>query len=124
MTLISTSDLVWMRAQVAQTLPDTAIIKAVTTVSDGAGGRTPTWAAVTGGTVSCRIDPLGSSAAADAVIASQEAITTHYQLTVPHDAPIAQNNQVEINSDVYEVVSLYEDHSWRVSRRAIVSIIR
>lgn len=109
-----------MRGQVEELLPDTAIIQSVIDASDGAGGQSSTWTAVTGGTVLCRIDP--SARAADLVSdqVGRETLEHIYQLTVPYNAPIAPHYRVAIGGENYEIVQLTENHSWRVSRRATI----
>lgn len=124
MSVINSGLLAKMRADVAKRLPDTAVIQSVALVSDGGGAFTETWSAVVGGTVLCRLDPLGQQSTENGVIASREALTVTYRLTVPHDAPIEPNCRVVINGDTYEVVQLSIDHSWNVSKRAIVAEVR
>lgn len=124
MSVISGGMLSAMRAQVLARLPDTAIIQALSKVSDGAGAFTETWGAVSGGTVLCRVDPLGTNTTEARVVANREALEVSYRLTVPYDAPIEQNNRVVVDGRTYEVVSLAIDHSWNVSKRAIITEIR
>lgn len=124
MTWISSAELTVMRAILANTLPDTAVIQSSTLSSDGEGGGTIAWSAVTSGTVACRLDPVSSSAAYDAVVAGKESLRVLRQLTVPHDAPLALNRRVVVGSQTYEVVSLADDNSWRIDRRAILAEVR
>ena len=124
MSVISGGMLAMMRAQVLARLPDTAVIQSVANVSDGAGGVTPTWGVGAGGTVLCRVDPLGQISTESGVVASREAMAVRYRVTMPYDAPINVNNRVVIDGDTYEVVSVTIDHSWNVSKRVIVSEVR
>lgn len=113
-----------MRADVLKMLPDTAVIQAGTVLS-GTGGRwTEDYAPVTDGTVACRLDPMNSAGDRLGVDQSQETLDVQYQLTVPYDAPLNDNNRVVINGNTYEVLQLDRDHSWNVSRRAIVNEVR
>lgn len=118
---ISDAQLARMRAQVP--LPDTAVISSMTAVADGAGGWTETWAAVSGGTVACRLDPVKGGNSGIVTVPGREGLIVQYQLTTEYDAPLAVNRRVTIGGDVYEVVQLSDDHSWRVSRRALLSRI-
>lgn len=118
---ISDAQLARMRAQVP--LPDTAVIQAMTATPDSAGGWVETWATVTGGTVACRLDPVGSKGEAVQTAQLREGLRVDYQLTTEYDAPLAVNRRVIIGGDTYEVVQLSDDHSWRVSRRALLSRI-
>lgn len=112
-----------MRAQVLYLLPDTAVIQSVSNSSDGAGGFSATWAAVSGGTVVCRIDPVTSRENID-VILGRETTTVMHQLTMPHNAPLNENNRVVINGNTYEVIQFTTTHSNNVSVRAIISEVR
>jgi len=124
MTWLTNDELAQMRSDVANMLFDTAIIQALGKVSDGAGAFTETWGAVVGGTVLCRLDPVGANATEAQVVAWREALEVSYRLTVPHDAPITVNNRVVVDNKTYEVVSLAVDHSSNVSKRAIITEIR
>lgn len=120
---LTEAQLTRMRAQLETLLPQSAVIQAVTRTSDGAGGWLEAWEAVSGGTVAARLDPLGK-AERTAALGEAETMTIRYQLTVPHDAPIAQDRRVVIEGNTYEVVQLDADHGWNVSRRAIVGAVR
>jgi hypothetical protein len=119
--LLTDSDLLWMRAEVESLLPGTAVLYAKSWVSDGAGGGTPTYAATTGGTVACRLDPLGDS---ERMIALRDSLAQRFRLTLPHDAPITPHNRVTVAGRTYEIIDLDDFHSWNVSRRALVSEVR
>jgi hypothetical protein len=114
---LSAAELAAMRSAVSTLLPDTCIISASTFVSDGAGGGTAVWAAVSGGTVSCRVDPLGALEM-DALVTKRPTLKVADQLTVPYDAPVNEDYRVSIGSDNYTVLQLDSDHSWNVSIRA------
>lgn len=116
MTWLSDADLVQMRADVAQMLPDVAIIQTRALTSDNAGGWSEVWTAVTGGTVACRIDPLKTREGID-YTASREALIRKWQVTLPHDAPIVPEARLVISGVSYDVVVIHDNHSWRVSRR-------
>lgn len=124
MTWITAAELDTMRTVLENTLPDTAVIQSSAYASDGEGGGTITWSAVTGGTVACRLDPIPSGAAYDAVTAGKESLRVLRQLTVPHDAPLAMDRRVVVGSQTYEIVNLADDNSWRLDRRAIVAEVR
>lgn len=119
---LGAADLTRMRAEVARMLPGAAIIQELTAASDGAGGVTETWAAVTGGTVACRIDPLRRVAQIEST-GMAEAIVLEYQVTLPYDAPISAQNRLVIEGTAYEVRQLDAVHSWNVSRRARVAVV-
>ena len=118
---ISDAQLARMRAQVP--LPDTGVIQAMTATPDNAGGWTESWAAVTGGTVLCRLDPITSRSDNIQTAQAREGLRGDWQLTTEYDAPLAVNRRIVINSKTYEVVQMSDVHSWNVSRRALVARI-
>lgn len=118
--MITTRQLAKMRQQVEDRLPDTCVIQASTNAVDTGGAFEKTWAAVTGGTVACRVDRLGQAQILNQVDALREQIEVRYQLTVPYDAPLAANYRVVHNTKTYDVLQLDIDHSWNVSKKAIV----
>lgn len=110
-----------MRETATQLLPDTCTIQAPTTVKDGKGGFTQTWAAVSGGTnVACRLDPLPAPVQKD-TLGGREAIVNKRQMTFAWDAPVAFERRIVIGGETYEIVDMVEDHSWRTFRRAMVT---
>ena len=113
------------RADVTNMLPGTAILSASTAVSDGAGGWTDSYVPVSGGTVACRVDPLQQRGTKIEIEVGRETLHETYQFTVPWDAPLTDvNMRVEVAGRTYEVVQLDAYHSWNVSRRGIISIVR
>lgn len=120
MPSISDAQLAVMRSQVETMLPDTAVIQSKSLASDGAGGWNETWSAVTGGTVSCRMDPLRLREAIR-LVGEQERLRELYQLTTPHDAPLDVDYRVVVGGETYSVIQLDTDHSWNVSVRAVVA---
>lgn len=128
MSFLSNADLVQMRADVANMLPDTCVIMASGTAqitSDGAGGWVETPTAATAGTVACRVDPVKTqSGQLMTTVQLQELISVQYRLTVPYDAPLTPNCKVVYAARTYQVVELKIEHSWNVSRRAIMVEMR
>lgn len=121
MTGISTAQLAKMRSQVLELLPGTCVIQSPTNSTGSMGGVTQTYAAVAGGTVACRVDPLGNTSAEIALYAQRETTKIIQRLTVPYDAPLAPNYRVVTGGNTYEVVSINAVHSWNVSKRAIIT---
>lgn len=120
-TFLSASQLARMRADAAKMRPDTCTISSVGHTSDGAGGSTE--ALTTVATVSCRLDPIGTKSGGIEVAAMREALDSMYQLTVPYDADIRVGYRITHNSKQYEIRQLSNEHSWNVSRRALVARI-
>ncbi len=105
-------------------LPNTAIIKEKSVVNDGGGGRTVSYAAVSGGTVACRLDPVETSTDQDMELIGRQILEQKYRLTVPHDAPLVAHCRVAVDSVDYEVIQLNEAHDWNVAVRATVQVVK
>lgn len=123
MSLLTSAELSSMRTELDKTLPDTCVIQTYSTAADGEGGWTKTYAAVSGGTVSCRLDPLTTSEK-DMVFADADTLRVHYRLTVPYDAPLEENARIVSGGNNYEVIQMDKDNSWRLDRRAIIAELR
>lgn len=121
MTLLKASQLSKMRSKVSAMLPGTAVIHAEGGSVNSKGVFVSSFAPVSSGTVACRLDPINVASSDIAVLQGKETQTTYYRLTLPYDAPVNADNRVVIASNTYSVISLYEDHSWNVSKRAIVA---
>ena len=123
MSWLSDAELVQMRLDVAGMLPDVAIIQTVTLTSDGAGGHSSVWSAVTGGTVACRVDPLQTRESVD-YTANRETLIRKWQVTLPYDAPIVPDARLVIGGVTYDVTLIHDVHSWHVSRRCEVAEVK
>jgi len=116
-TGLTAAQLARMREQVAGMLPDVCVIQAATYTSDGAGGWTESYQAVTGGTVACRLDPLGARTRAE-TDAAQESQKSFYELTVPYGASLAMDRVVLVGGVRYDIAELHGAESWAVTRTA------
>lgn len=116
MTFLSADEIASMRADIAATLPGTCVIQGVVEVSDGAGGVTPTWTPVTGGTVACRVDHLDRRGQVETV-AEAEGFIAEFHLIVPYTAPVAANRRVIHNGYTYEIRSLSDDGDWLLLKK-------
>ena len=123
MKTLSASQLARMRTQASALLYSTGVLQAATLTPDGAGGVSESWAAVTGGTVACRLDPLGLTSRQN-VAALRESAVAAYRLSTPHDSPLAEGQQVVVGGNTYQVLQFDVDHDQRVLRRAIVAEVR
>lgn len=111
--MLSNAELVSMRADIADLLPDTCSILSLTTTPDGQGGVTETWGTATA-SVSCRLDAYrGKEALAGGAI---QPFNT-YVLTVPYDTTITTANKIEHSSTTYNVTSVDADKSWPITMR-------
>jgi hypothetical protein len=121
LTMLSAAQLARMRYETTRLLPDQCDIQTKTTSSDGAGGWSEVWA--TSASVGCRLDPFTRRGLAGTNIETAgeaEALRLVYLLTVPHDAPLTIAARVVTGGQTYEVRQLIGEHSWRVSRRALI----
>jgi head-tail adaptor len=106
-----------IRAAVNTLLPTTAIITAVTETSDGQGGFTDAWLPITGGTVSCRIDPVkGQKTTAGAALVP---FYTHI-CTFAYDTTISAANRIVVGSATYIPVSPDDGKSWNACKRVYI----
>ena len=120
MTYLSDAMLTRMRSQVAQMLPGTCVIaRNAGTVDSDTGWPVEDFQPVAGGTVRCRVDPVSSKDEIEITL-NRESINIVYQLTVPWNAPIAVNDIITYDSDEYEIVQIDNQHSWNVSKRAVI----
>lgn len=122
----SDADMALMRSAVEQTMTLSGTITRVTkstTTADSSGFPV---AAGTAGTVT-NVVPCALAKASDRsrieAMAGREAEKNYYKLTLKWDADIMPDDKVVIEADSYAVVNLYDDHVYRVARRAIVTKI-
>jgi head-tail adaptor len=115
MSLLSDSDLTWMRDTLELTMPGTCYILSGTNTSDGQGGFSTSWGTV--GTSICRLDIKGGKEmqAGGGYIPFTQVI-----LTLPYDTVITTKNQVKFDDDTYNVVTVYDDRSWHATTRCML----
>lgn len=116
MSWLTDQELAEMRADAAATMPDTAIIKRVTTSISAEGYEVGTAVAI--GTVAARIDIFQKQA--NGQYAMLDAARAYYQLTVPHNADIDDGDTVTISGADYEVMQAHAAQSSRMVRRALI----
>lgn len=124
--MLSTAELTAMRAEVERTFVLSGTITRITkstTTADTSGFPVP---AGTVGTIT-NVVPCALAKASDRsrieAMAGREAEKNYYKLTLKWDADIMPDDKVVIEADSYAVVNLYDDHIYRVARRAIVTKI-
>ena len=135
MSWLSAAEQTAMRVQIVNTLPDTGWIEAATNTSDGEGGYSETWAAISwtpsrtgeaGTSVLYRMDPLNVRGQMESA-AMAEATGISYILIVEWDAPIAAGTVTRfVNKDgrPYNMRMLTPDNSYRLLKRCYLSEIR
>lgn len=117
MSLLTTGQITAMRHIANLALPDTCTVSRKTTVSDGGGGQTATWADLATG-VACRIAPVGGGETGEQGNRIEQA-TTHV-ITLPASQDITEADRVTITGVVYDVTLVRERGAWEISRRVEV----
>lgn len=108
--MLSAADLELMRDEAEDFLPDTAVIKTPSWVSDGGGGGTTTFTA--SGTISCRIMPVSGN---ERIEGARLNTDTEYLVTMPHDAPVNADSVLEIGGNSFSVTNIGEPRSWAIT---------
>lgn len=75
---------------------------------------------VVAGTLVCQIAKQMSAGSGVLDALEQIGEFNNYVLTVRHDADIRADDAIEIEGNLYTVMSLADDHNFRVARRAYV----
>ena len=119
---LTDAELASIRADVADLMPDTCIIITVTNTPDTMGGYTQGTAAAAGGTVNCRLDAkiINTLRASESKAAGGIQPFHQFILTVPYDTTISTENQVQKGSEVYNVISVDADKSWKGAVRVML----
>jgi SPP1 family predicted phage head-tail adaptor len=112
--MLTTAEITAMRATADTALPDLATVQRATTVSDGGGGTTTSWADVA--TVACRIAPAGGG---EGATTGERVVdeSTHI-LTLPAVADITEADRLLIAGRLYDITLVRHRGAWELSRRA------
>lgn len=120
MSELSASELAQIRADIANTFPDTCSILGKTSTSDGAGGWTDTAGTITGGTaVPCRIDfasGYGKESMSNATLTPFKSGV----VSMAWDKTITTANQIQIGTVVYNITGVNTGQSWIGVKRCTV----
>lgn len=112
MLAIDPQELTDMRAELAQTWPDTALVKRRSpSTSDGRGGVTGSFATVA--TVGCRLIPKGGAGAGvrEGTEAAKLTAVTEWTVLLPFDTGVRPGDRLEIATLIYEVLEDNGDRS-------------
>jgi hypothetical protein len=113
--MLTDEELQAMRDEAETVLTDTCTIQDKSYAADGGGGNTVTWSdAAT--SVKCRLAPLTKGM--PAVRGDRIDYKTDWIIHVPYDQAISAEQRVVLNSDNFEVMSVEDDHHFRVLRTA------
>ena len=123
---LTTAELVDIRKDVDDLLPDTCTIRKVATVTNNIGSpvRTFTDRATS---VSCRFDPVESLSLVgeERVSSMKNYIITEgqFHLTLKNGETIEETDQVVHGGVTYDVVHVDDDKSWQASVRVILNTL-
>jgi hypothetical protein len=122
MTLLSDSQLEFMRDQIELTLPDTCTILSPTRASDGQGGWTDTWGTASAN-VKCRLDASKKLAQSERLGGAALLPYSYWMLTLPHDTTIGTTYRVVHSGQTYNVEYEDSEKSWNACVRVLVTRI-
>lgn len=121
--MLSAAQLASMKATQVEAMPGTCTISGKTEASDGAGGRTETWASVATA-VACRLSPMNAMGAdVEAVVMERFQGRSLWQLTVSSTQAITNLQRVTVDGTVYEVVQVRDGADWETARRVTLARI-
>ena len=113
---LSAQELVQLRADAEDYLPDTCTIQTGSNTRTTDGGFTTAFSN-TYTSVPCRLAPL-QAGQMERLEGDQQTAVTRWVLTIAYDQAIAEGNRVVHDSETYEIEHLEDTHSNRTARRA------
>lgn len=114
MSLLSSTDLSWMRSTEEQAMSSTAIIQAPTYTSGAFGSVIQSYIAV--GTVTCDIWPISKNDR-EKSSGNQEISKGEFYISVPYNTSVTVENRLVIDSKTYEVTFVPLSQSWLTNLR-------
>lgn len=114
--MLSTSDIAAMRTALTASMPDSVAISRATSVSDGYGGLTETWATVA--TVAGRVSPTGY-APDERAVAQRLGNVSSWVVTMPALTDVRVTDRLAVGSRTFEVKEVLGPRSYEVSRRVV-----
>jgi len=114
--MLTDPEIARMRATAERALPGTAVIKDGTLSSDGGGGNTEMFTPRTGGTVSCRVAPIGGNEREEG---GRIAADSQYVITLPAETTVEADDQIVVAGVTYNV-TVVMDRLWEITRRVEV----
>jgi SPP1 family predicted phage head-tail adaptor len=119
--MLSDAELVQLRADVLELLPDDLVIQRATIAGNDYGDGLESWTTVA--TVKGRVDPLNTRGDSP-LTADREAVIVERQISVVWDADLRAGDRLLWGGRYYQVKMLVDDQSKRAVRRAQVVEIR
>ena len=114
-TLLSGADMVYLRAEAENLLPDTCDIMERQISTDGVGGYSEAWSASYQG-IPCRLSEAQYQQR-EGVQAAREGANNVWVLTLPYDQAIGRDDRVLHNAVTYEIIFVNEGRSYDTVRR-------
>jgi len=115
MSMFASAEMTKIRARSEALLPGTCMIQTGTIVLDTIGGSTVTFGATATG-VPCK---LTAKTRTQGGSGDQFSVYTEWIFHLPYDEVVAVGQRIIYGSDNYEVVSVEDDHDWRVFRNVV-----
>jgi len=115
--MLTSSELVKIRTDIEQLMPDTCTILSLTAVSDAQGGFTETWGTATAN-VKCRLDAAQQGRGQERLEAGAISPFTYWMLTLPHGTSISTEQRVVVGGGTFDVQSVDSGKSWSGCVRA------
>jgi len=101
--MLSSLELAALRADLEETLPDTATIERPVFTADGYGGQTLSYTKV--GTAACRLTPTRVT---EEMIASGLRAITAWRVILPADTDVQAEDRLTVDSRTLRVVGVYQ----------------
>lgn len=111
-----------IRGDMAELLPDTCQIIAVSSNQDASGWGTSDTETVRA-TVACRLDAINQRTNTDALTEHLQSGKVLYQLTVPYNADIRDSDMIRHNGKDYQVLYVHLEQTMRFVRRAVLGFL-
>lgn len=118
--MLTGDELTAMREELELTLADQCVITRASTVSDGQGGGSATWA--TAGTVYCRVD-LRARGAVEDTRADRLASQSEWTITFPYSTDVRVTDRLTVGTVLYEPYEVRAPKTWELSRRVLAKVI-
>lgn len=111
--MLTSADIASMRTVAQQALPGTAVVQNGADTTDNGGGWTEAFTPRVGGTVSCRVAPIGGSEREEGERVSAD---SQYIITLPAGTTVETDDRIVSAGITYNVTAV-RDRSWEVTRR-------
>lgn len=114
--MLTTAEIAAMRTTQTQALPDSCTISRKSTVADGRGGTTATWANVATN-VACRLGRSGSKSGIETIDADKLQQQTPWVVTFSHNQDVRNTDRIVIGSRTFEAIGPEPHAAWMMALR-------